>query len=256
MANSIIITIPHCSARVPGEIREQMALSDAEIQDAEDFGTAEIFGAMPVKTILPAEWSRLVADLNRAPDSRGPKGIVAETDYRGRPVYRPGRYPDAVAVEERIRQYYNPWHEKLARAISDPDVKCLFDCHSLNGTAPADAPDAGEKRKDIIISNNGDTRGRPRPGRGPVSCPAETMDQIRSALEAAGFSVAVNNPYQGGYITVHYGKQLMARGGFAVQIEMNQDLYMPPGALSPNPIKLTEITKKIEKTVTSDRWTR
>ncbi|MCF8028661.1 MAG: N-formylglutamate amidohydrolase [Desulfobacteraceae bacterium] len=252
MANSIIITIPHCSARVPGEIREQMALSDAEIRDAEDFGTAEIFAAMPVKTILPAEWSRLVADLNRAPDSRGPKGIVAETDYRGRPVYLPGRYPDADAVEERVRKYYHPWHEKLARAVSDPDVKCLFDCHSLNGTAPADAPDAGKKRKDIIISNNGDTRGRPRPGRGPVSCPAEIMDQIRSDLEAAGFSVAVNNPYQGGYITVHYGKQLMARGGFAVQIEMNQDLYMAPGALRPDRDKVDEISRKFEKMVTTD----
>lgn len=252
MANSIIITIPHCSARVPGEIREQIALSEAEIQDAEDFGTAEIFGNMPVKTILPAEWSRLVADLNRAPDSRGPKGIVAETDYRGRPVYLPGRYPDADAVEERIRKYYKPWHEKLARALSDPDVKCLFDCHSLNGTAPADAPDAGKKRKDIIISNNGDTRGRPRPGRGPVSCPAEIMDQIRFSLEAAGFSVAVNNPYQGGYITVHYGKQLMARGGFAVQIEMNQDLYMAPGAERPDREKVDEIRRKFEKMVMSN----
>ncbi|MBS0013430.1 MAG: N-formylglutamate amidohydrolase [Desulfobacterales bacterium] len=251
MSNSIIISIPHCAARVPGDIREQMALSDQEIRDAEDFGTAEIFGKMPAKTILQAKWSRLVADLNRAPDSRGPKGIVAETDYRGRPIYRPGRYPNAAAVEERIRQYYNPYHGKLAEAVADPSVRCLLDCHSLNGTAPADAPDAGKKRKDIIISNNGDTNGRPRPGHGPISCPAETMNRIRSALEAAGFSVAVNNPYQGGYITVHYGKQLMERGGFAIQIEMNQDLYMPPGALSPDPIKITEITRKLEKTVTS-----
>jgi N-formylglutamate amidohydrolase len=64
--------------------------------------------------------------------------------------------------------------------------------------------------------------------------------------------VAVNDPYQGGYITVHYGKQLMARGGFAVQIEMNQDLYMPPDAERPDRDKVDEIRQKFEKMVMSN----
>lgn len=242
--NPVVISIPHCSARVPEKIRPLMALSDEQIRDAEDFGTAEIFGDMPAKTVLRAEWSRLVADLNRAPDSTGPKGIVAETDYKGRQIYLPGFYPDKQSMEQLIAAYYSPYHDKLARAIADPSVKMLFDCHSLNGTGPADAPDAGKKRKDIIISNNGDTFGRPRQGHGPVSCPPETMDYIKSCLETAGFSVAVNNPYQGGYITVHYGRQLMERGGFAIQIEMNQDLYMTTGSTAPDPTKISKIIEK------------
>jgi len=240
-----IISIPHCSARVPEEIRPTMALSDEEIKDAEDFGTFEIFSAMPAKFIVQAEFSRLVADFNRAPDSCGVKGIIAETDYKGRRIYLPGQYPDRQTREKRIRNYYAPYHEKLSKAVSDPLVKMFFDCHSLNGTGPADAPDAGKKRKDIIISNNGDGRGKPRQGEGPVTCPPETMDFIKSCLENAGFSVAVNNPYFGGYITVYYGRQLIKRGGFAIQIEMNQDLYMEPGAAKPNPAKISEIIDKL-----------
>lgn len=245
MTYLFIISIPHCGNRVPEKIRAQMALSDQEIMDSEDFGSAEIFESLPAKRILKAQWSRLVADLNRAPDNKGPKGIVAETDYRGRQIYLPGKYPDAGEVEERIKKYYEPYHEELARALQEPGIKGLFDCHSLNGTGPADAPDAGRKRKDIIISNNAGKDGTPDPGLGEPSASAETVDLVKSALEDRGFSVAVNDPYKGGFITVRHGRLLRQRGGFALQIEMNQDLYMPEGALKPDPDQIEDVRARI-----------
>lgn len=245
MKYPFVISIPHCSSRVPPEIRARMALSDEEILDAEDFGTAEIFESLPAKRIITAQWSRLVADLNRAPENTGSKGIVAETDYRGRQVYLPGDFPDPEEIEERIKKYYLPYHEKLAAALQEPGIKGLFDCHSLNGTGPQDAPDAGKKRKDIILGNNGAKNGKADPGLGEPTCPAEIMTLVRSALEDQGFSVAVNDPYRGGYITVHYGRLITARGGFAVQIEMNQDLYINQGAHAPDPERIKEVRKKI-----------
>lgn len=241
----LVISIPHGSSRVPADIRAAMALGDDEIRDSVDFGSVEIFSPLPAKTVLPADWSRLVVDLNRPPDNRGPKGVVAETDYKGRRIYPPGGHPDEDAVNRRIRNYYAPWHEKLARALKDPGVRALFDCHSLNGTGPQDAPDAGKKRKDVIISNNGAKDGGPDPELGAPSCPAQIMDLVGSVLEKAGFSVAMNDPYKGGYITVHYGRQLAKQGGFAMQVEMNQDLYMDPGALFPDPARLKDVTRRI-----------
>ena len=245
MTYPFVISIPHCASLVPADIRTDMALSDEEIRDSKDFGSAEIFRPLPAKKVLRAEYSRLVADLNRDSKNRGPKGVVAETDYRGRQIYLPGRYPDERSVEKRIRQHYAPYHHELSRALADPEIRGLFDCHSLNGTGPVDAPDAGEKRKNIILSNNGAPDGGPDPGLGEPTCPAETVDIVKSALESAGFSVAVNAPYRGGFITVHYGRQLAARGGFALQIEMNQDLYMPPGAAEPDPEQLEDVRKRI-----------
>lgn len=245
MNHPVVISIPHCSNRIPEELKPHLALSDDEIIDSKDFGTEEIFGDLPAKKILKSQWSRLAGDLNRAPDNRGPKGIVAETDYRGRKIYLPGRYPDQEAIDRRIQTYYEPYHKELGLALAEPGIKGLFDCHSLNGTGPADAPDAGKKRKDIIISNNGDKTGGPDPMLGEPTCPAEIIHLISSELEEAGFSVAVNDPYRGGFITVHYGRQLYARGGFAVQIEMNQDLYMTPGSLVPNQAEIRLVRSKI-----------
>ncbi|MFW6082115.1 MAG: N-formylglutamate amidohydrolase, partial [Desulfosalsimonas sp.] len=112
-------------------------------------------------------------------------------------------------------------------------------------TGPADAPDAGEKRKDIIISSNAKKDGTPDPELGEPSCPAKTVDLVKSFLEEQGFSVAVNDPYKGGYITVHHGRLLLKRGGFALQIEMNQDLYMPEGALRPDPDQIEDVRRRI-----------
>jgi hypothetical protein len=52
----------------------------------------------------------------------------------------------------------HPFHDKLENTFASSDIKFLFDCHSFNGTGPKDAPDSGKKRKDIILSNNGDLK--------------------------------------------------------------------------------------------------
>lgn len=211
---------------VPEAIRSTMAIDDAQIVDAKDWGSDVLFENLPVRAVVKAEMSRLVADLNRAPDNRGPKGVVAGTDYRGRNVYRKGRYPTQSEIDQRVACYHAPYHERLAAEVAAPGIKGLFDCHSLNGIGPVDAPDAGKKRCDVVLSNNGDRRGRPRRRLGEPTSSARTIQAAAKAFSAAGFSVSINAPYVGGYITVHYGRELRRRGGFALQIEMNQDLYL------------------------------
>jgi N-formylglutamate amidohydrolase len=245
MAHPFVISIPHCGSRVPQSIRRDMALDAKDILDATDLGSDVLFETLPAHAVLKAEFSRLVVDLNRDPQNRGPKGVVARTDYRGREIYKPGKYPDERAIDERVQSYHAPYHERLAREISDPRIAGLFDCHSLNGTAPVDAPDAGKKRLDIIISNNGNQAGGPDPKLGAPTASAAMVQGVRSALEAAGFSVSVNAPYQGGYITVHYGRALAARGKFAIQIEMNQDLYLDAEGIALDPEKTADVRSRI-----------
>ena len=245
MTYPFLISMPHCGSRVPAEIRSLMALGDDEIYDAKDLGSDVLFETLPARRVIKAEYSRLVVDLNRDPENTGPKGVVAKTDYRGREIYRPGHYPDAAAIKQRVRDYHAPYHEKIQKALADPEIRGLFDCHSLNGTAPVDAPDAGQKRKDIILSNNGNPEGGPDPQLGEPSASREMIQGVKTAFEAAGFSVSINRPYQGGFITVRYGRQLFKQGRFAIQIEMNQDLYLGAISLALDPEKIRIVREKI-----------
>lgn len=240
-----IISTPHCSCRIPEEAVSALALTKEEIWESTDIGTKEIFGPLPAKVSLCAQWSRLVVDLNRSHDQRDRKGIIAQVDYHGRSVFREGCIPNEKAVERRLRKYYWPFHNRLAKAIENPDIKALFDCHSLNGIGPAEAPDAGKKRKDIILSNNGDQSGNADPARGRITCPPERLYLMKDAFQKAGFSVSINNPYAGGFITTHYGQKYASMGKISVQIEINQDLYLEPNSVQPVAERLEEVRGRV-----------
>ena len=220
-----VISLPHSSGRIPEALRPSYALSDEEIRDSIDLGTREIFGCLPVMELLSASWSRLVVDLNRGPQDRGPKGIIAEVDYDGRLVYQPGCVPDDRERESRIRQYYMPYHKRLEAALDRPVAAMLFGCHSLTGVGPPEAPDPGVRRKDIVLGNNGNLQGTAHTSSDDTTCPAETLLQVKEAFERQGFSVSINDPYVGGYIVTHYGRKYARKGFAAIQIEINQALY-------------------------------
>jgi N-formylglutamate deformylase len=224
-----VISLPHCSGRVPEEIRPAIILSDEQIEESTDMGTKEIFGSIPAKAVVCARWSRLVVDLNRDSDQRNAKGIIALKDYHGRVVYRDGCIPNRQETENRVIKYYRPFHNELKAALDDLNIIGLFDCHSLNGIGPMDAPDYGIRRKDIILGNNGDETGNQNPALGKTTCPAEILHMISAAFQRVGFSVSINDPYTGGFITTHYGQKLAGAVRIAVQVEINQDLYLEPG---------------------------
>ncbi len=221
-----VVSIPHCSGRVPDSMKGRFALSQEEIDDSVDHGTREVFGSLDAAETLFAEWSRLVVDLNRAPERRDLKGVVAGVDYFGRQVYRPGMTPGSTEIDRWLNEYYWPYHLHLRDALTRDPVRGLFDGHSLNGTGPAEAPDAGQKRKDIVLSNNGDHDGQMTPLLGAATCPVPLLHLMREVFTDAGFSVALNDPYTAGFITAHYGRNLSEKGRFAVQMEINQDLFI------------------------------
>ena len=231
------ITLPHCSDRIPSDIKSTLMLDDTQIMDSVDLGAAEIFGHMPAEAVLSASWCRLVVDLNRDHRQQGQSGVVPRFDYEGRSVYLPGSGPDEKELARRLDRYYFPFHRKLAEQLSRTDIKGLLDCHSMNPVGPGQAPDAGMRRKDIVLSNNGNGMGEVDPALGEVTCPGPIMREMKALLENEGFSVSLNKPYTGGFITRHYGPKLMPGGGVAVQMEVNQGMYVDAGARRPSPEK-------------------
>jgi N-formylglutamate deformylase len=242
-----IISIPHCSERIPKEIKSNLVLSSEEIQESTDRGVSEIFGSLPAKRIISAKWNRLVVDLNRSPTRRGAKGVVTQLDYHGRSIYKSECIPDEHDIERRLSVYYWSFHKRLSDSLNDTDIKALFDCHSLNGTGPEEAPDPGERRNDIVLGNHGDDSGNMIPAGGSITCPPETLQLIKKAFTKAGFSVSLNDPYPGGFITAYHGKELTDLGKIAVQIEINQDLYLEGTPKRLSPIRLEKVKARVSQ---------
>jgi len=226
-------------------MRRVYALTRGEILESVDLGTKRIFGSLPVAAVLCAEWSRLVADLNRSPLQIDARGVIPRVDYHGRPVFQEGCFPDQTEIRSRLERYYFPFHKRLREALARPDAKGLLDCHSLNGIGPRRAPDAGKRRKDMVLGNNGDRNGNGTPALGITTCPAEALHLLKECCEAAGFSVALNEPYPGGFITTHYGPSLNRRGKIAVQVEINQDLFLHPQDRRTDPEKIDPVKRAV-----------
>ena len=239
------ISLPHCSKRIPEEMKRTFALTNEEIWESTDRGALEIFGSLPAERIVLAQWNRLVVDLNRSPDRRDVKGVVPQVDYHGRSIYRTGCIPDEQEIERRLIKYYWAFHRRLADSLKETNSKALFDCHSLNGTGPEEAPDPGVRRKDIILGNHGDRSGNSSPARNTISCPPEILRLIKKAFEKSGFSVSLNDPYPGGFITAYHGKKLTELGKIAVQIEINQDLYLEGTPKQLSPIRLKNVKARV-----------
>jgi N-formylglutamate amidohydrolase len=239
------ISVPHCSFHIPADIRPAVALTEREIIESTDIGTREVFTQLPLKAEIWAEWSRLVVDLNRDPLQRAVRGVIPDVDYYGRKVYRETLYPKGEEVEIRLRKYYRPYHDELRKQIEGPEIKALFDCHSLSRIGPPGAPDPLAQRKDIVLGNNGNHRGDVKTALENTTCPKEILRMMKEAFNKAGFSVSLNHPYPGGFITTHYGLDLVKKGKMAVQIEINQDLYLDPEGSEPLPDRLENVRARI-----------
>jgi N-formylglutamate amidohydrolase len=224
-----------------------IALTHREIAESSDFGAREIFTQLPVSIALWARWSRLVVDLNRDPLARDPYGVVPECDYHNRRIYRENRLPSEDEVDRRLHKYYWPYHHRLREAMQSTEIKILFDCHSLAKIGPPAAPDSLRWRKDIVLGNGGDHRGEIDPSRGTITCPAETLHMASEAFQRSGFSVSINQPYSGGYITTHYGNTFAGDGKMAVQIEINQVLYFDEVTFQLRMDKLTPLIRRLQQ---------
>ncbi len=110
-----VISIPHCSAKVPAALRNTLDLTDEEMMRIRGYGNFRDFRFPAVRATLCAQWSRVIVDLNRDPDGRDRKGVVPQVDYHGRVVYRPGCVPDEKEIRFRIENYYLPYHNRFER---------------------------------------------------------------------------------------------------------------------------------------------
>jgi len=215
----VIASIPHTGIFVPDDISRRF-VSDAVRQlPMTDWYLFELYDFLSELgvTVISANYSRYVIDLNRSPEplelypGRFETKLVAEHDFQGNPIFTD--YPDVEQIEFYKKTVHQAYHAALEELLLDALKKFagvfLLDLHSI---APHATKIHSELDKDIYL---GDRDGQ--------SCTEDWTDLVKSHYQQHHFSVQTNQPYKGGYITHHYGQEDNVQ---ALQIEMNQDVYM------------------------------
>lgn len=181
---------------------------------------------------IAARLSRFVCDLNRDPDdvSRGAvpehraprnadgRGFVWAVTTAGLPALA---HPLELAEWQARTAIHAAYHEAIERALARArdhyGFAVLVDGHSMPSMGRLGHKDPGRLRADVVPGDRDGT-----------SCSPALSQLVGEHFEGAGYSVAFNDPYKGGFITAHHGQP--ARDIHAIQIELRRDLYMDEAA--------------------------
>jgi N-formylglutamate deformylase len=219
----LLISLPHDGSFIPNDVAARMHASARRSPDTDwHVGRlyeplAEALGA----SLLKPTASRYVIDLNRPADGHalypGQKetGLVSTIGFDGEPLYREGEEPDAAEMQQRINDYWRPYHralaDELARLLDAHGRVVLWEGHSIRSHVPmlfdGQLPDF----------NLGTAAG--------ASCSEAIQSKLQEAMETQQrFTFAINGRFKGGYITRHYGNP--ETGVHAIQLELSQVNYM------------------------------
>ncbi len=237
-ATPVVVEVPHAGLRVDaGALSTLVAPATALGRDADLF-VDELFddAADAGAALLVSHVSRYVVDLNRAESDfdglaveggstrMSPHGLIWRSTTDGRSALS-GPLPRAE-LERRLERFYRPYHAAL-RALLDERLATfgyavLLCAHSMPSRGRDGHQDPGRERADVVPGS-----------RGRSSAAGEVIDALDTTARAAGFSVAHDLPYRGGFSTGHYGRP--EANVHAVQVELNRRLYMNEWTLERRP---------------------
>ena len=222
-SSPLLISLPHDGSFIPDDIAARMLPAARRSPDT-DWHVGRLYEPLAQKlgaSVLKPVSSRYVIDLNRPADGHAlypgqrETGLVSTIGFDGERLYLDGKAPDASEVQQRINEFWRPYHQALSREIArlleEHGRAVLWEGHSIRSHVPmlfdGQLPDFN------LGTAAGESCGR------PLQAGLEACLQSQSR-----FSFAVNGRFKGGYITRQYGKP--ASGVQAVQLELAQVNYM------------------------------
>jgi formiminoglutamase len=217
----LLLAQPHGGTWIPASILERLNDEGRALADT-DWHISRLYAdLLPDVTSVSTPIHRYVIDANRGASDeslypgQNTTGLCPTTTFDGAPIYRDGQEPSADEIEQRQRDYHQPYHdalrEQLERIHQKHGYAILYDCHSIRSLVPylfdGRLPDFN------IGSNSG------------ASCDAAIEQAVQRHCEAAtGYSSVLNGRFKGGWTTRHYGQP--QQGYHAIQMELAQCNYM------------------------------
>ncbi len=211
----IVANLPHSGLQLPPDIARQFIPEQLRRLPNSDWHLQQLYSFLPSLgiTVLQANYSRYVVDLNRAlkPPLFGSfwSAVVPEQTAFKQPIY--AQKPTPAEVRSRIDQFYQPYHHQLTALLNEKVAQFgkvyLLDLHSFMGLIT----------DDVCLGNaNG------------KSCAAGLIDQTADSFAQQTYQVVKNKVFTGGFITRHYGQQPSVE---ALQIEIRYPTYLPDDQL-------------------------
>ena len=230
-----VFASPHSGRIYPASLLDKSRLSPLVLRRSEDAFVDELFAGVPLlgAPLIAARFPRAYCDVNRGAgeldtgmfsgplrvkvDVPGPRvlaglGVIPRIVRDGAEIYR-SKLPPEEAVA-RLEHFHRPYHRALGALVEETlerfGTVVVIDCHSMPSALAV---------PDIVL---GDRYG--------ASAPPALTARVENAFAGAGFSIARNSPYAGGYTT-----SLYARGEtncHALQIEINRSLYLEEDSMA------------------------
>lgn len=222
----VVVSVPHAGTETGGLGAPLSPTLDLRC-DA-DLYVDELYDGAPAGAFVRARLSRFVCDLNRHPDDVSARAVPAHPSPRNRDgrgfvwevtttgaatLRRPLTEAEWQARRAVHTAYYATLAEALERARQAFGFAILVDGHSMPSVGRSGHADPGHARADIVPGDRSGT-----------TCAPALTSAVTTFWQQAGYTVAPNDPYKGGFITQHHGRP--DSGIHAIQIEMRRDLYM------------------------------
>ena len=221
MIKSMLIHLPHSSLHVPSDIRNDILLSDPELEQEmlqmTDRYTDQLFDCTDVEK-HKSMVNRIVFDPERfRSDSdeemaRVGMGAIYSRALDGRVL----RELTDERREELMQKLYDPYHAELenkTQRLLELFGKCLIlDGHSFPQIPLSFELDKNPDRPDICI------------GTSEFHTPSDLCNLIVGYVKRNGLSVRINSPFAGTMVPMKY--YLKDKRVSSVMIEVNRKLYM------------------------------
>ena len=221
----LLISIPHAGTVVPEEIACNMTSQALKMPDVDWhltllYDMAQTYDA----SVLSAEYARYVIDLNRSPEDtplypgQDTTGLCPIDTFDKQPIYIQGKEPNQQEIQNRIEQFWRPYHDKLEselkRIHAIHGIAVLWDAHSIASHVPrffdGKLPDLNFGTADVQSCD--------------ASLQAAIAMTVQKSTHAQEYSHVFNGRFKGGYITRHYG--VPAINIHSLQLEICQSIYM------------------------------
>lgn len=249
----LIISIPHSGEEIPPQTPWLKDLPEEVLMCDVDRFVDLLYAPALTQLAIPSiktQWHRYAADLNRLPDD------VDEASVEGHPnpagTYNRGFHWEITTYKHQIMKkpmsvkahnelvdlVYTPFHMGVRGLFAEQKEKGFqkvfhIDAHSMPSVGTSEHRDPGERRADIVVS---DQKGK--------SCDPRFKDLVIAAYATAGFKVGYNWPYFGGRVTEQYGHP--DQGQHTIQVEISRSLYMNEVTKKMGVGRTKEIQEKIE----------
>jgi N-formylglutamate amidohydrolase len=225
----VVVEVPHAGLSVDALTLPSLAAPARSIGVDADLYVDELYAGAPDvgATLLVAEHSRYVCDLNRSEQDvdplavvgggaqRAPHGLIWRDTTEGqRALYQPLSREE---LERRLVSYYRPYHQCLTELLAAKRAKfgfaVLLAGHSMPSRGRPGHSDTGRDRADVVPGSRGRTTA--------AGVIIETPEQV---ARLRGWTVVHDDPYRGGFTTAFYGRP--ERNQHALQVELSRRLYM------------------------------